>query len=234
MGCGGWPVHANLGAAPQLDRLSRRMLSALCSHPSIPGCRRTPSNLPTWIGRSRMRATPSSTKRPRPAAATAAVSGRMAVPALPRNSSAPSAAGLEGRHGRGSLPEHWEHQAELARRFVACIAAAAAGAALGIQKWHEAGCCLARQGGECNSRPQSSSSSSSEPAAASSSQQQACSARRLSAQSYVSCHHPTHSTEARRAPNSLGKRPPQPCTTRRLFSQSSVSCTPSTLSASTM
>lgn len=49
----------------------------------------------TWMGRSRMRATPSSTNLPRPAAATAAVSGRIAVPALPRNSSAPSTAGNE-------------------------------------------------------------------------------------------------------------------------------------------
>ena len=38
-----------------------------------------------------MRATPSSTKSPRPAAATAAVSGRIAVPALPRKSSPPRA-----------------------------------------------------------------------------------------------------------------------------------------------
>lgn len=48
---------------------------------------------PTWMGRSLMRWMPSSTKVPRPAAATAAVSGRMAVPALPKNSSAP----LEGK-----------------------------------------------------------------------------------------------------------------------------------------
>mmetsp|Transcript_17729 Transcript_17729/g.55069 ORF Transcript_17729/g.55069 Transcript_17729/m.55069 type:complete len:217 (-) Transcript_17729:231-881(-) len=39
------------------------------------------------MGRSRIRATPSSTYWPEPAAHTAAVSGRMAVPALPRKSS---------------------------------------------------------------------------------------------------------------------------------------------------
>mmetsp|Transcript_13038 Transcript_13038/g.43207 ORF Transcript_13038/g.43207 Transcript_13038/m.43207 type:complete len:277 (+) Transcript_13038:1229-2059(+) len=44
----------------------------------------------SWIGRSRMRSTPSRINVPLPAAATAAVSGRIAVPALPRNSSAPS------------------------------------------------------------------------------------------------------------------------------------------------
>ena len=50
------------------------------------------ASTPSWrrpatrssIGRSRMRATPSSTNPPLPAAATAAVRGRMAVPALPR------------------------------------------------------------------------------------------------------------------------------------------------------
>eukprot|EP00955_Chlamydomonas_euryale_P000330 3635-Chlamydomonas_euryale.AAC.7 len=46
------------------------------------------TSLHTWMGRSRMRCTPSSTKLPLPAAATAAVSGRIAVPALPKNSSA--------------------------------------------------------------------------------------------------------------------------------------------------
>ena len=64
----------------------------------------------TWMGRSRMRATPSSTKRPRPAAATAAVSGRIAVPALPRNSSAPSAAGGEGRGARAA--SRWQSAGE--------------------------------------------------------------------------------------------------------------------------
>mmetsp|Transcript_17395 Transcript_17395/g.29839 ORF Transcript_17395/g.29839 Transcript_17395/m.29839 type:complete len:200 (+) Transcript_17395:1242-1841(+) len=54
---------------------------------STPSCTRPSTR--SWIGRSRMRATPSNTNRPRPAAATAAVRGRMAVPALPRDSSAP-------------------------------------------------------------------------------------------------------------------------------------------------
>lgn len=54
---------------------------------STPSC--TSPSTKSAMGRSLMRATPSSTKRPRPAAATAAVRGRMAVPALPRNSSAP-------------------------------------------------------------------------------------------------------------------------------------------------
>mmetsp|Transcript_29095 Transcript_29095/g.82004 ORF Transcript_29095/g.82004 Transcript_29095/m.82004 type:complete len:311 (+) Transcript_29095:958-1890(+) len=55
---------------------------------SMPSCTRPSTR--SWIGLSRMRAMPSRTKVPLPAAATAAVSGRMAVPAFPRNSSAPS------------------------------------------------------------------------------------------------------------------------------------------------
>mmetsp|Transcript_7770 Transcript_7770/g.33020 ORF Transcript_7770/g.33020 Transcript_7770/m.33020 type:complete len:201 (+) Transcript_7770:1248-1850(+) len=55
---------------------------------STPSCLRP--TMRSSIGRSLMRSTPSRTKVPFPAAATAAVRGRMAVPALPRKSSAPS------------------------------------------------------------------------------------------------------------------------------------------------
>lgn len=63
---------------------------------STPSCTRPSTR--SSMGRSLIRATPSSTNRPRPAAATAAVSGRMAVPAFPKNSSAP----WWGRGGRQS------------------------------------------------------------------------------------------------------------------------------------
>jgi hypothetical protein len=91
-----------LETAPEMEMLPAGMPSAFTrtgGHPvpivhsaSTPSC--TSPSTRSAMGLSRMRSTPSRMNSPLPAAATAAVSGRMAVPAFPRNRVAPAEGNL--------------------------------------------------------------------------------------------------------------------------------------------